>query len=154
MSGATVLVAEDDPVTRLDVCRILERAGYLVGGEAGDGRDAVARTLELHPDVVVLDVGLPRLTGVDAAKQILARTAIPIVLLTGYGYGELVAQALEIGVSAFVTNHSTRTSYSTRSGQPSTERRTTSASPTSDSPTHAPRGHDDSGREGRRDACA
>jgi two-component system, response regulator PdtaR len=103
MSGATVLVAEDDPVTRLDVCRILERAGYLVGGEAGDGRDAVARTLELHPDVIVLDVGLPRLTGVDAAEQILARTAIPIVLLTGYGYGELVAQALEIGVSAFVT---------------------------------------------------
>ncbi len=102
MSALTVLVAEDDAVTRLDVCCILERAGYRVGGEARDGRDAVARALELHPDVVVLDVGLPRVDGVEAARQILAQSAIPIVLLTGYGYGELVAAALEVGVSAFV----------------------------------------------------
>jgi two-component system, response regulator PdtaR len=102
MSGLTVLVAEDDAVTRLDVCRILERAGYRIGGEAGDGRDAVARALELHPDVVVLDVGLPRVNGVEAARQILAHAAMPIVLLTGYRYGELVAEALDVGVSAFV----------------------------------------------------
>jgi two-component system, response regulator PdtaR len=152
MSGVTVLVAEDDSVTRLDVCRILERAGYLVGGEAGDGRDAVARTLELHPDVVVLDVGLPRLTGVDAAKQILARTPIPVVLLTGYGYGELVAQALEIGVSAFVTKpfHEKELLDAIRAAL----NRTPNDVGLSYLRLTARRGHDDSGREGRRDACA
>lgn len=90
-------MAEDDAVTRLDVCGILERAGYRIGGEAGDGRDAVARALQLHPAVIVLDVGMPRVTGVEAARQILAQSAIPIVLLTGYGPTALDTSAGEGG---------------------------------------------------------
>ena len=101
-TSPTVLLAEDDVVTRLDLRRIVEAAGYRVCGEVGDGRKAVARALEDLPDVIVMDVGMPGLNGVEAARLIAAVRAIPIVLLTGYGYGELIAGAIEAGVSAFV----------------------------------------------------
>ena len=77
----TLLLAEDDAVTRLDLRRIVEAAGYRVCGEVGDGRQAVAHALELSPDVIVMDVGMPGLNGVEAARQIAAVRTIPIVLL-------------------------------------------------------------------------
>jgi two-component system, response regulator PdtaR len=102
VNALTVLLAEDDAVTRLDLRRIVEEAGYRVCGETGDGRKAVARAFELRPDVIVMDVGLPGIDGVEAARQMGAVDPIPIVLLTGYGYGEVVARAIDAGVSAFV----------------------------------------------------
>ena len=103
MNALTVVLAEDEVVTRLDLRRIVEQAGYRVRGEAGDGREAVALVLEHRPDVVVMDIGMPGIDGVEAARQIGARHPIAIVLLTGYGYGEVVAGAIDAGVSAFVT---------------------------------------------------
>ena len=102
MSPLTVLLAEDNAVTRLDLRRIVEQAGYRVCAETANGNDAVARAREERPDLVVLDVGMPGLDGVEAARKIVAERPTPVVLLTGYGYGELVARAIDVGVRAFV----------------------------------------------------
>jgi response regulator NasT len=102
MSRTRVLIAEDQTLIRLDLHRLLESAGYDVCCTAADGVAAVERALELLPDLVVLDVKMPGLDGVEAARQILAKHRVPIVMLTAYGYGELVARALDAGVVGFV----------------------------------------------------
>ena len=58
--------------------------------------------MELRPDLVVLDVKMPRLDGVEAARRILAERFVPIVMLTAYGYGELISRAVDAGVVGFV----------------------------------------------------
>ncbi|HEX4679303.1 MAG TPA: response regulator [Gaiellaceae bacterium] len=97
-----LVVAEDQALIRLDLERLLEAAGFEVCGAARDGREAVALALELRPDLVVLDVKMPRLDGVEAARQILADHFVPIVMLTAYGYGELISRAVDVGVVGFV----------------------------------------------------
>jgi two-component system, response regulator PdtaR len=100
--GSRILIAEDETLIRLDVERLLEAAGFQVVGVARDGAEAVELARTLHPDLVLLDVKMPRLDGVEAARQILAERQIPVVLLTAYGYGELIARALDAGVAGFV----------------------------------------------------
>jgi response regulator NasT len=97
-----VVVAEDQTLIRLDLERLLHDAGFDVLGSARDGQEAVALALELQPDIVVLDVKMPRLDGVEAARRILAERFVPIVMLTAYGYGELISRAADAGVVGFV----------------------------------------------------
>jgi two-component system, response regulator PdtaR len=97
-----LVVAEDQALIRLDLERLLEEAGFDVCGAARDGQEAVELALELCPDVVVLDVKMPRLDGVEAARRILAAGFVPIVMLTAYGYGELISRAVDAGVVGFV----------------------------------------------------
>jgi response regulator NasT len=97
-----VLIADDETVIRLDLRDLLERAGCDVCGEARDGVEAVELARSAQPDLAILDVKMPRLDGVDAARVILAERRIPIVMLTAYGYGDLVARAVDAGVSAYV----------------------------------------------------
>jgi response regulator NasT len=97
-----LVVAEDQALIRLDLERLLDVAGFDVVGSARDGQEAVALALELLPDLVVLDVKMPRLDGVEAARQILADRFVPIVMLTAYGYGELISRAVDAGVVGFV----------------------------------------------------
>jgi response regulator NasT len=96
------VVAEDQALIRLDLERLLDEAGFDVCGSARDGKEAVALTLELRPDLVILDVKMPRLDGVEAARRILADRFVPIVMLTAYGYGELISRAIDVGVVGFV----------------------------------------------------
>jgi response regulator NasT len=96
------VVAEDQALIRLDLERLLDVAGFEVVGSARDGQEAVALALELLPDLVVLDVKMPRLDGVEAARQILADRFVPIVMLTAYGYGEVISRAVDAGVVGFV----------------------------------------------------
>jgi response regulator NasT len=96
------VVAEDQALIRLDLERLLEAAGFDVCGSARDGQEAVNLAHELRPDIVVLDVKMPRLDGVEAAQKILADRFVPIVMLTAYGYGELISRAVDAGVVGFV----------------------------------------------------
>jgi CheY-like chemotaxis protein len=97
-----VLIADDETVIRLDLRDLLERAGLDVCGEARDGVEAVELARSEQPDLAILDVKMPRLDGVGAARVILAERRIPIVMLTAYGYGDLVARAVDAGVAAYV----------------------------------------------------
>jgi two-component system, response regulator PdtaR len=97
-----ILVAEDETIIRLDLKETLERAGFEVCGEARDGEEAVELAREEKPDLAVLDVKMPRLDGIEAARRILAERPIPIVMLTAYGHDELVARAVEAGVFGYL----------------------------------------------------
>ncbi len=97
-----ILVAEDETIIRLDLRGLLERAGYEVVAEARDGEEAVALARELEPDLAVMDVKMPRLDGIEAARRILEERPIPIVMLTAFGQQELVARAVEVGVFGYL----------------------------------------------------
>jgi two-component system, response regulator PdtaR len=97
-----ILIAEDETIIRLDLRDLLERAGYEVCGEARDGEEAVALAQSEEPELAILDVKMPRLDGIEAARRILAERPIPIVMLTAYGQEELVARAVEAGVFGYL----------------------------------------------------
>src|SRR5438128_1316431 len=97
-----VLVAEDETLIRLDLRELLEQAGFEVCAEARDGLEAVELAREVEPDVAVLDVKMPRLDGIEAARKILERRPIPIVMRTAYGQDELVSRAVEAGVFGYL----------------------------------------------------
>src|SRR5437762_11687528 len=94
-----ILVAEDETIIRLDLRALLERAGFEVCAEARDGEEAVALARSEQPDVAIMDVKMPKLDGIEAARRILDDRPIPIVMLTAYGQDELVTRAVEAGVS-------------------------------------------------------
>jgi AmiR/NasT family two-component response regulator len=97
-----VLIAEDETIIRLDLRGLLERAGFEVVAEARDGQEAVDLAKEEAPDLAILDVKMPNLDGIEAAKRILEERPIPIVMLTAYGQQELVQRAAEAGVFGYL----------------------------------------------------
>ena len=97
-----VLVAEDETLIRLDLKEILERAGFDVCAEARDGAEAVELARSERPDLAILDVKMPDLDGIEAARRILEERAIPIVMVTTYGQDELVSRAVEAGVFGYI----------------------------------------------------
>jgi AmiR/NasT family two-component response regulator len=97
-----ILVAEDETIIRLDLKDLLERAGFEVVAEARDGEEAVELAREHRPDLALMDVKMPRLDGIEAARRILHERPIPIVMLTAYGQEELVTRAAEAGVFGYL----------------------------------------------------
>ena len=97
-----VVVAEDEGLIRMDVVATLEEAGYKVVGEGADGEEAIKLATELEPDLVVMDIKMPKLDGISAAEKI-AELKIPVVLLTAFSQTDLVARAAEAGAMAYVT---------------------------------------------------
>ena len=97
-----ILIAEDETIIRLDLRALLERAGFDVCAEARDGLEAIELARTEQPDLAVLDVKMPRLDGIDAARRILDERPIPIVMLTAYGQDELVSRAVEAGVFGYL----------------------------------------------------
>jgi len=98
-----ILIAEDETIIRLDLRSLLEGAGFEVCAEAKDGVEAVELAASVEPDVAILDVKMPRLDGIEAARRILDERPIPIVMLTAYGEDELVGRAIEAGVFGYLT---------------------------------------------------
>jgi len=97
-----ILVAEDETIIRLDLRDLLERAGFEVCAEARDGEEAVALARSERPDLAIMDVKMPRLDGIEAARRILDENPIPIVMLTAYGQEEVVSRAVEAGVFGYL----------------------------------------------------
>jgi two-component system, response regulator PdtaR len=107
-STRRVLVAEDEALIRLDIVETLREHGFDVIAEAADGEEAIARAEELKPDLVVMDIKMPNMDGITAAKR-MAELKIPVVLLTAFSQRELVEQAAEAGAMAYVVKPFTPT---------------------------------------------
>jgi CheY-like chemotaxis protein len=101
-TAARVLTVEDDPIIRADLRLILEDAGFDVCPDARDGLEAVELARAHRPDLILIDLGLPRIDGVEATRRILRERDVPIVALTGHRTGGLVERALEAGAVAHV----------------------------------------------------
>jgi len=97
-----VLVAEDEALIRLDLVELLTDEGYEVVGQAGDGEAVVKMARELEPDLVVMDVKMPVMSGIEAAEIIMDERIAPVVMLTAFSQRDLVEQAREAGAMAYV----------------------------------------------------
>lgn len=98
----TVLVAEDEALIRLDLVELLTEEGYKVIGEAGDGEEAVKLARELEPDLIIMDVKMPKMDGISAAEIIAEERIAPIVMLTAFSQRDLVERARDAGAMAYV----------------------------------------------------
>ncbi|WP_116051631.1 ANTAR domain-containing response regulator [Amycolatopsis palatopharyngis] len=97
-----VLVAEDEALIRLDLVEMLREEGYEVVGEAGDGEEAINLAVDLKPDLVILDVKMPKLDGIEAASRITSDRIAPVVILTAFSQRDLVERAREAGTMAYL----------------------------------------------------
>jgi DNA-binding NarL/FixJ family response regulator len=103
-----ILLADDHTLVRQGIRRILEEhADWQVIGEVSDGREAVRQTLELQPDVVVMDIGMPQLNGIEAARQITRRaSSIRVLILSMHDNEAYITQAVEAGASGYILKDS------------------------------------------------
>ncbi|HUX87869.1 MAG TPA: response regulator [Chloroflexota bacterium] len=102
MGQTRVVIADDESIIRMDLKEMLTNLGYLVVGEAGDGLSAVNLGRELKPDIVIMDIKMPDLDGIAAAKILTEERIAPVLLLTAFSQTELVDGAKEAGVVGYV----------------------------------------------------
>ena len=101
--GISVVIADDEPISRMDLKELLSEGGYTVLSEVSDGFDAVEQCKLYHPDLVILDIKMPFLDGISAAKIIYEEElADTIIMLTAYSEREFVEQAKGYGVSGYL----------------------------------------------------
>ena len=98
----TVIIAEDEAIVRLDLREILEEEGYEVIGETGRGDEAVALVREQHPDLVILDIKMPGMDGLAAAREIGQDRRTAVLVLTAFSQRDLVEEARDSGVLAYL----------------------------------------------------
>jgi response regulator NasT len=96
------VIAEDEALIRMDLAEMLAEEGYDVVGEAGDGERAVELVESLRPDLVILDVKMPKLDGIAAAERIARQRIAPVVMLTAFSQRDLVEQARDAGAMAYL----------------------------------------------------
>lgn len=101
-AGHRVVVAEDEPLIRLDISECLSEAGYEVVGEAANGAEAIELVNDLEPDVVVMDVKMPEMDGITAAEKLMEKRACAVVMLTAFSQQDLVKRASDAGAMAYV----------------------------------------------------
>ncbi|HLH79603.1 MAG TPA: response regulator [Chthonomonas sp.] len=101
-SKLRIVIADDEPIIRLDLKKMLEDSGYEVVGEAGDGVRALELVRNLKPDVVILDIKMPEMDGIDAARIITEEKIAPVLLLTAYSQIDLVNRAKDAGVYSYL----------------------------------------------------
>lgn len=102
MPQTRVVIADDESLIRMNLKETLVGLGYLVVGEAGDGVSAINLARELRPDLVVMDIKMPKLDGIQAAEVLTQERIAPVLLLTAYSDRELVDRAKEAGVVAYL----------------------------------------------------
>ena len=103
MAQHRIVIVEDESLVRLDLKEMLENQGYLVVGEASDGRSAINLARELKPDLLLMDIQMPgELDGIGAAKILAEERVAPVLLLTAYSDREFVDRARESGVMGYI----------------------------------------------------
>lgn len=102
MDSLRIVIADDEPIIRLDLRKTLENMGHQVVAEAGDGAKAVELARQTKPDILILDIKMPEMDGIDAAKIITTDGIAPVLLLTAYSQKDLVDRAKDAGVFAYL----------------------------------------------------
>ena len=102
MSTPRIVIADDEAIIRLDLKEILEEAGYDVVAETGRGDEAISLVAEHKPDLAILDIKMPGLDGISAARSILAEKSTAVLLLTAFSQRDLIQDAREAGVAAYL----------------------------------------------------
>jgi AmiR/NasT family two-component response regulator len=97
-----VIIADDESIIRMDLREMLTNLNYLVVGEVGDGRSAVNLARELKPDVVIMDIKMPDMDGIEAARILTEEHIAPVILLTAYSQKDLVERAKVAGVVGYM----------------------------------------------------
>jgi len=97
-----IIIADDESLIRMDLREMLTNLGYLVIDEAGNGRKAVELARELKPDIVLMDIKMPEMDGIEAAKLLTEEKIAPVLLLSAYSQQELVQRAQEAGVAGYL----------------------------------------------------
>ena len=105
MERTRVIIADDESLIRMDLREMLTNLGYLVVGEAGDGRSAVNLAREVRPDIVIMDVKMPDMDGIEAARLLTEERIAPVLLLSAYSQQELVQRARQAGVAGLSLIH-------------------------------------------------
>lgn len=97
-----ILLVDDEALIRMGLRVMLSDLGYEVVGEAGDGHEAVAKVAALAPDLVIMDIKMAGMDGLEATRRIMAAHPVPIIVLTAYNQQSLVAEAADAGVLAYL----------------------------------------------------
>ncbi len=102
MERTRIIIADDESLIRMDLREMLTNLGYLVVGDVGDGRSAVNLAKELRPDIVIMDIKMPDMDGIEAAKILTEERVAPVLLLSAYSQQDLVKRAREAGVAGYL----------------------------------------------------
>lgn len=102
MANTSVVIADDDPIIRMDLREMLAGMGYTVEGEAGDGVTAINLARQHKPNLVIMDIRMPELDGIEAARILTMEKIAPVLLLTAYSEPDLVQRAAQAGVIGYL----------------------------------------------------